>query len=52
MTFQKLTKTHFGQYLVYFSKQYFEITEKHITMIMIQLIPLSLDFFRSEKLKM
>ena len=28
MTFQKLPKTHFGQYLVYFSKQYYEISGK------------------------
>ena len=28
MKFQKLAKTHFGQYLVYFSKQYFKISGK------------------------
>ena len=28
MTFQKLAKTHFSQHLVYFSKQYFEISGK------------------------
>ena len=26
MTFQKLVKTHFSQYFVYFSKKYFEIS--------------------------
>ena len=28
MIFQKLAKTHFGQYIVYSSKQYFEISGK------------------------
>ena len=53
MTFKKLTKKHFGQYLVYFLKKYFEITGKtYYHGNDTQLIPLSLDFFRSEKLKM
>ena len=28
MTFRKLLKTHFGEYLVHFSEQYFQISGK------------------------
>ena len=52
MTFQKQAKTHFGQHLVYCSKQYFEISGKIYYHGNDKPNTPSPDVFRSGRLKM